>query len=162
MRYCGPFWTKVKKGAPDECWPWLGYVGPSGHGMTQHEYVSMYASRKAWIVTHGRIKEGKCVLHKCDNALCCNPAHLYLGTRADNMADLWGKTPASERKMGRTSMFTEEQIEELYRLRADGYTLKACAEKFNCHLQTVRRVVLKRRQEKLARNRSAKLAGVIA
>jgi hypothetical protein len=42
----------------------------------------------AWIITNGSIPNSMHVLHICDNKACCNPAHLYLGTHQDNMADV--------------------------------------------------------------------------
>jgi hypothetical protein len=45
----------------------------------------------AWTIANGPIPEGLFVLHRCDNAVCCNPAHLFLGTRADNTRDMIAK-----------------------------------------------------------------------
>jgi hypothetical protein len=42
----------------------------------------------AWTEVHGRIPSGMNVLHRCDVRTCINPAHLFLGTTADNMRDL--------------------------------------------------------------------------
>src|ERR1035437_3079366 len=116
------FWAKVDKRGPDECWPWLAFKKPSGHGLTWHMRRSIHASRKAWILTHGEITSNLCVNHKCDNPSCCNPAHLYLGTRADNMVDLWAKTPPNERKPGRRYALTVEQLERMWVMRSDGAT----------------------------------------
>jgi hypothetical protein len=85
------FWAKVRnadvKGC---CWPWQGYAKPSGHGLTAWDSKPIHAHRLAWILKRGEIEAGLCVNHKCRDPLCCNPAHLYLGTRADNMFDRWG------------------------------------------------------------------------
>lgn len=155
------FWKKVKRGAESECWPWVGYKLKSGHGLTSHMSLPTLTSRKAWLLTHGQIENGLCVLHRCDNADCCNPAHLYLGTRADNMFDHFGKTPAAERApRGRPFMLRPDQLEELYRMRRDGKKLKDCAAHFGVHVATVVRYVTAVRRQKFERLRSAKLSAI--
>lgn len=142
------------RAGPDDCWPWEGYTGISGHGRTTMQGVSTLASKKAWVLTHGPILSGLCVNHKCDNALCCNPAHMYLGTRADNMIDRWGKTNAEHRSARqRAHVLTQDQVTELYQLRRNGETLKGCADHFDCSLSTVWRIVRKQREARLAQLR---------
>jgi hypothetical protein len=46
------------------------------------------AHRVAWTLTYGPIPKNLCVLHHCDNKPCCNPAHLFLGTKVDNARDM--------------------------------------------------------------------------
>lgn len=83
------FWAMVdRSGGPDACWPWTGSTFHSGYGQS-HRLGEVLAHRVAWTATNGSIpKEGKnCVCHHCDNKVCCNPAHLFLGSHKDNVAD---------------------------------------------------------------------------
>lgn len=83
------FWSKVSKGGSDECWMWAASCGTNGYGQFSMPGDRIVKSHRiAWILTHGEIEDGMCVLHKCDNPPCCNPSHLFLGTVADNNRDM--------------------------------------------------------------------------
>jgi len=52
---------------------------------------SMSAHRAMWILMHGELETKQFVCHKCDNPLCCNPGHLFVGSLADNNRDMASK-----------------------------------------------------------------------
>lgn len=101
LKWCGPareerFWSKVAKRGPDECWLWTGATFKKknkqmGYGRYAGDGQFTYAHRCAWIFTHGPIPKDKIIMHSCDVVLCCNPAHLSLGTDAENMLDMHRK-----------------------------------------------------------------------
>lgn len=100
------FWEKVERGAPDACWPWRANMGTDGYGKFWRDGKSHHASRIAWELTFGPIPEAtNNVLHRCDNPRCCNPAHLFVGTRRDNRQDMLrkGRGLAGDRHPFRTN-----------------------------------------------------------
>jgi len=87
-------WASIEKRGPNECWEWTKKSRLDGYGwIGLRNGKHKLAHRVAWELTNGPIPEsdsyhGTVVMHLCDNRLCCNPAHLRLGTQADNVRDM--------------------------------------------------------------------------
>src|SRR4051812_23104286 len=81
------FWSRVDIKTNKECWNWTGGSN-RGYGSFWNGRRFAYAHRLAWILKHRRIPKGLKVLHECDNSLCCNHRHLFLGTNKDNTEDM--------------------------------------------------------------------------
>lgn len=72
------------------CWLWTGAMTADGYGTVSVSGRMTRAHRWA-VALDGRDATGKVVMHKCDTPLCVNPAHLTIGTPADNVADMIAK-----------------------------------------------------------------------
>lgn len=69
------------------CWEWQKGISPSGYGVSTFEGKQYRTHKLSYLIFKGEIKEGLLVCHKCDNPICCNPEHLFLGSPKQNMLD---------------------------------------------------------------------------
>ena len=116
------FWEHVNKGAPDECWEWRG-VCAGGYGSLSYDIrdetglavrrVKVGTHRYSWEIHVGPIPDGLLVLHKCDNPVCVNPTHLFLGTLQDNMADRNAKGRQAHHERHPRARLTLEQVADI-------------------------------------------------
>lgn len=86
------FFERVDGGdGASRCWWWMGPTN-GRYGVFCRGMGREYAHRFAWILHHRRnIPDGAVVCHSCDEPLCVNPAHLWLGTHLDNVRDAIAK-----------------------------------------------------------------------
>lgn len=73
------------------CWEWIGAKNAQGYGVLRVGESARLAHRIAYVAAYGPIAQWMCVLHRCDNPSCVRPDHLFVGTLADNNADMDAK-----------------------------------------------------------------------
>lgn len=137
------FWYYVDIKEPLVCWPWLHkFKTSNGYGRFKlKNNKSIIASKYAYQISFGDIPEGLEIRHKCDNPICCNPHHLELGTRKDNMQD------ASKRKRIRNGKYigckrykvTLSDLSLMKKLHEQGVGYKTIQKTYfpNLHFTTV-------------------------
>lgn len=122
------FDTARPTGDPAACWTWQGTLDRKGYGQISDRGRSIRAHRLAWELEHGQIPSGMQVCHRCDNPPCCNPAHLFLGTAADNQHDKRNKGRAARGSAnGGGGKLTDSAVREIRAALAERETLTAIA-----------------------------------
>ena len=86
------FWSKVDIRSSLECWPWKGTLLIKGYGVLCYKQKRMMAAHLSLLFNHSlTVPEGMFVCHTCDNPICVNPSHLFIGNNSDNMRDAVSK-----------------------------------------------------------------------
>jgi len=121
------FWSKVERGEPHECWRWTGVILKMGYGnFRSGPNTTEYAHRFSWRVANGRqVPAGMVIRHSCDNRWCVNPAHLSIGTHADNVADKVAKG-----RQGAKCKLTADQVRAIREALAEGTKQNALAAQY--------------------------------
>ena len=145
-------WAKVDSSAGSEgCWPWTGARSTRGYGSMCYKNRIWRVPRLAWTLTYGSIPAGYHVCHHCDNPLCVNMKHLFLGTNRDNALDRArkGRNPhvlhpeRVPRGVGHhQAKFTAEQIHTIRALcHARAHSQRQVGQMFGAAQQTISDIV---------------------
>jgi hypothetical protein len=133
------FWKKVVVSGLDDCWNWVAGKSYNGYGRFRFNGRTGRSHRYIYEITRGVLPVNSVVMHSCDNPACCNPAHLALGTCADNMKDM--------RKKGRERWAVGEGVggakltaEQIISIRSDGRFQKNIAAELGVSQATISRV----------------------
>jgi len=181
-------WSRVDRRGPDECWPWQGATNKKGYGALWNGVdKNVGAHVAAYELTFGPIPDGMDACHTCDNPSCCNPAHIFPGTRRDNMQDCAAKgrngsqrhperRPRGDQHWARTSperlargeranagkgVLTVDQVMEIRRIyAAGGISQAALGRKFGVSQTQIGKIVRGERWSWLADEGTAKAVSV--
>jgi hypothetical protein len=132
--------AKAKVNAETGCWDWTGGTVTGGYGSIWHNGKTRRAHRVAYQVFCGPVTDAQDVCHKCDNPGCINPAHLFAGTTAENIADMFakGRNSCSRGSDQHLSKLTENDVVAIR--SAEGITQRELAKRYGVHLTVISKV----------------------
>ena len=146
-RVIARFWSKVEQRGADECWPWKASVSSQGYGKFYFGGRMDHAHRVALRIARQQdIDPGAVVRHACDNRICVNPAHLSLGTHADNTADMMRRgrnkyiIPVRYGESHSQAKLTLKQVRHIKELLATGMPKAAIGRLFGVCRATIRKI----------------------
>lgn len=135
------FWRWTDKRGPDDCWIWSGQKSSRGYGVINVGGKNTYAHRIAYELSHGVIPDGMYVCHACDRKLCVNPAHLWIGTTDDNMADMVAKGRSAHGERNGRAKLAKDDVWAIRTRYAAGETQAALAREWGLGRSTVSGIV---------------------
>ncbi len=133
------FWSKVDLRANQHtCWNWIAGKNKYGYGSFMFKDDTL-SNRIAYRLYYGDFDKTLCVLHKCDNPSCCNPNHLYLGTKKDNSRDKAERDRMAHLKgeQNGSSKLTEDQVIKIVSLIKSGEKISSISKTYNVSFQQI-------------------------
>ena len=136
------FLEKVMPEPNSGCWIWTGSTNGCGYGKFGIKYKLFGAHRFSFEYYKFPVPDGLYVCHSCDNRLCVNPDHLFVGTHKMNMNDMAKKGRAAHPKgeLQSRSKLINNNIIEIRNLLKSGLTQTEIAKKFHVHPSHISRI----------------------
>jgi len=141
------FWAKVDRASSEDgCWLWTAAMTPKGYGAFRDpsRRQRVLAHRFSWELTYGAVPIGLCVCHRCDTPACVNPNHLFIGTIADNAADMAAKgravSPRLKGSQHANAKLTESSVGMIRRLSDRGMSASRLASQFGVSRRCIRMI----------------------
>jgi len=131
------------------CWSWKGPISKGGYPVMScnPEIGSDRGHRASWIIHKGKIPQYMHVCHRCDNPICTNPDHLWIGTFKENNDDKIakgrGRYIKPPHKVGienGASKLKENQVKEIKNLIKNGRSSYSIAKEYNVSKTTILRI----------------------
>ena len=127
------------------CWNWRGAKTEKGYGVFNSNKKTYLAHRASWLINNGDIPDNICICHKCDNPICTNPEHLFLGTKSENAKDMIRKGRSiTYGKFGEKSIrskLTNVQRKEIINLRNKRVSTLEISKEFKVSQGTIYYVI---------------------
>jgi hypothetical protein len=119
------------------CFEWMGDRTGKGYGRLQIDGTKYLAHRLSYETFRGPVPKGMLVCHHCDNRSCVNPCHLFVGSNADNMADMVAKGRQNKCKGESNGRAKLDEPTVLAIRRENGATNKQIAERYGATVHQV-------------------------
>ena len=139
------FWSKVHVSKRARCWPWLGAKDSFGYGQVRHGGKTDRAPRVAFYLRNNRWPNNAC--HSCDNPICCNPDHIFDGSRSDNMQDMVtkGRHRTNRGEAHYATKITDVEASKIRKEYKEGiHSIEAIAAKFASSFSVVQRIIARK------------------
>lgn len=148
------FWSFVRVGPEQDCWPWQGGKREKGYGYFYdgrkiHGRTSWTAHRIAFALATGDASylpdRKRVVMHSCNNPPCCNPSHLSVGSIGQNSRDAYrdGLTPRPPFSQGEThycARFTADEVRSIRSKLDAGQSAKSLAKAYGVSHMAIRKI----------------------
>lgn len=118
-----------------KCWNWLGIPNTTGYAQISHrDKKRMSVHRLSYTLFKGGIPKGMDVCHSCDNKICINPDHLWVGTREQNLKDMVMKGRSRKGTNKKAAKLDDDKVKYCRFMSDFGVSKLQLAKFFNvCH-----------------------------